>query len=111
MQLLPGARPPGAGAALAQAIARLGGTTEPEVVAAEWIAHTSPAALLAGMAARADSETWALDDELLAAALTRVREWAAATWDDLAAEQPIRHRFVLTVTRGDWRAPAGTMGA
>lgn len=45
---------------------------------------------------------------LLQGALARLplrdRAWAAATWDDRAAEQPIRQRFVLTITRGGWQA-------
>lgn len=104
MALLPGARPPGAGAALAQAIARLGGTIEPEHVAAEWTSYTSPARVLEGMAARADAETWALDDALLQAAVARVRAWAADTWADLDAEQPVQQRFILTPIRGQWGA-------
>lgn len=99
MALVPGARPPGAGAAIPQALAKLGGITEPEVVAAEWTGQLSPAVVLAGMAQRADSETWALDDQTLEAAVSRVRAWAAANWDDLEAVQPIPQRFVLTVVR------------
>ena len=92
MDLVPGARPPGAGAAIAQALARHGGVAEPEIVAAEWTGRASPHAVLAGMAARADAETWALEDDLLAAALARVRAWAEQTWDDPAAEPPDRPR-------------------
>lgn len=107
MHMLPGARPPGAGAALAQAIARMGGTIEPEVVAAEWQTYASPAALLAGMAARADAETWALSDALLSAAVDEVRAWAAETWNDLDAEQPILQRFILSPIRGEWQRLIG----
>lgn len=103
MELLPGARPPGAGAAIGQAIARLGGTIEPEIVAAEWIAYTSPAEVLHGMRQRADAETWALDDALLEAAVARVAEWAVATWPDLSVPQAVPHRFILAVVRGEWQ--------
>jgi SAM-dependent methyltransferase len=99
MGLLPGARPPGAGAAIGQALAKLGGVIEPEAVAAEWTGHTSPAKVIQGMASRADAETWALDDALLEAAVTQVRVWAESTWDDLEAEQEIPQRFVLTPMR------------
>ncbi|GAB4213196.1 MAG: class I SAM-dependent methyltransferase [Roseiflexaceae bacterium] len=99
MELLPGARPPGAGAAIGQALAHLGGTPAPEQVAAEWQTEASPATLLAGMAARADAETWALDDALLEAAMGRVRSWAASEWPDLDAPQAIAQRFVLSVVR------------
>ena len=108
MDLVPGARPPGAGAAIAQALARHGGAAEPEIVAAEWTGRASPNAVLAGMAARADAETWALEDDLLAAALARVRAWAEQTWDDLAAEQNVAQRFVLNVSRGPWTKSAAT---
>jgi ubiquinone/menaquinone biosynthesis C-methylase UbiE len=100
MELLPNAKPPGAGGDVAQALAALGGSAEPPIVAAEWTRPMSPAAILAGMAARADAETWALDDALLQAAVQRVTMWAEQTWDDLDAPQDVTHRFVLTVTRG-----------
>lgn len=96
MELRPGARPPGAGAAISQALARLGGTPAPEQIAACWQTQASPARLLANMAARTDAETWALDDALLAAALERVSAWAAAEWPDLDAPQTIEQRFVLS---------------
>jgi ubiquinone/menaquinone biosynthesis C-methylase UbiE len=102
MELLPNAKPPGAGGDVAQALAALGGSAEPPIVAAEWTRPMSPAAILAGMSARADAETWALDHALLQAAVQRVRAWASQTWDDLDAPQDVTHRFVLTVTRGEW---------
>jgi ubiquinone/menaquinone biosynthesis C-methylase UbiE len=100
MELLPNAKPPGASGDVAQALAALGGSAEPPIVAAEWTRPMSPAAILASMAARADAETWALDDALLQAAVQRVTMWAEQTWDDLDAPQDVTHRFVLTVTRG-----------
>jgi ubiquinone/menaquinone biosynthesis C-methylase UbiE len=102
MELLPNAKPPGASGDVAQALAALGGSAEPPIVAAEWTRPMSPAAILAGMSARADAETWALDHALLQAAVQRVRAWASQTWDDLDAPQDVTHRFVLTVTRGEW---------
>jgi ubiquinone/menaquinone biosynthesis C-methylase UbiE len=99
MELLPGSRPPGAGAQVAQALARLGGVTAEPVVAARWSRPVSPAEVIAGMAARVDSEAWALPDDLLAAAVAAVRAWAAQTWPDLDAPQEVEHRFTLTVTR------------
>jgi SAM-dependent methyltransferase len=99
MGLLPGARPPGAGAAIGQALARLGGRAEQDVVAVKWTGRTSPAAVIAAMAGRADAETWVLEEAVLSAAVAQVRDWAANTWDDLAAEQEIEQRFVLSVLR------------
>ncbi|NOK58378.1 MAG: class I SAM-dependent methyltransferase [Chloroflexi bacterium AL-W] len=100
VELMPNARPPGAGAAIGEELAKLGGVTESEIVAAEWTSHASPAMLLARMAQRADAETWALDDTLLEETVARVRAWAEATWEDLNTEQEIQQRFVLTVIRG-----------
>ncbi|MCU0493316.1 MAG: class I SAM-dependent methyltransferase [Chloroflexaceae bacterium] len=99
IELLPGARPPGAGAALAQALSRLGGSTgEPEVLAS-WVRPVSPAQVLAGMAGRADTETWVLPDDLLHEAMERLNEWAETQWDDLEALEPVEHRFLATVTQ------------
>lgn len=99
MDLQPGIRPPGAGAALAQALARYGGVTDDELVAAEWEMRASPAQIIEDMAAGNEPETWALGEALLQAAIARVRAWAEATWSDLAAEQTVRRRFLLSVTR------------
>lgn len=99
MELLPGARPPGAGAAVPQALQKLGGVTEEPLVAARWVRAISPAFVIDGMAARNDPETWVLADDLLTAALEKVRAWAATQWPDLDAPQEVEHRFTLTVTR------------
>lgn len=95
MALVSGSRPPGAGAAIAQAITRLGGTPGEEITAAAWTSTASPADILARMAQRSDAETWALDDATLAAALARVRAYAQETYSDLDAPLPIAQRFVL----------------
>lgn len=95
MELVPGARPPGAGAAIGQALAKLGGTPEAEITAAEWTGSATPVALLESMAARADAETWALDDATLETAIDRVRAYAEATYPDLDAPQDVAQRFVL----------------
>jgi SAM-dependent methyltransferase len=97
--LQPGIRPPGAGAAIGQALIKLGCTPEPEVVAATWTTSISPSAVLHGMAARDDAETWALPDDLLHAALDHLRGWAERTWVDLDAEQPVEQRFILSPAR------------
>jgi ubiquinone/menaquinone biosynthesis C-methylase UbiE len=99
MELLPGARPPGAGAAIPQALSKLGGTTaEPQIVAS-WVRAVSPAQVLAGMAARVDAETWAMPDNVLAVAIERLTAWASKQWMDLEEAQQVEHRFILTVTR------------
>jgi len=99
VELQPGSRPPGAGAAVAQALAKLGATTAEPTVAARWTRPLSPADVIAGMAARIDAETWAMPDELLEACVARVRAWAEGQWSDLSAPQDVEQRFTLTVTR------------
>jgi hypothetical protein len=92
-------KPPGAGAQYNQFLAKLGGTIEPDVIAASWYNRISPALLLQRMASRVHQETWPLDDELLAASLARVRALAEANWSDLEAEQEFERRFMLNVVR------------
>jgi len=99
IELLPGARPPGAGAAVPQALARLGGATGEPTVAARWTRAVSPAEVLAGMAARVDAETWALPEDVLGVAITRLHAWAELQWGDLDLPQEVEHRFLLTETR------------
>lgn len=99
MDLLPGSRPPGAGAAIGQALAKLGATVAPEVVAASWVAPISPAQVLEEMAARSDAETWVLDDVTLNAALERLRAWAVSVYDDLNQPEMVERRFVLQAAR------------
>lgn len=99
MELVPGGRPPGAGAAIAQALAKLGGEPEAEQTAATWVSHAAPAAVISNMAARADAETWALDDATLEQAIDRVRAFAEASYPDLDTPQEIAQRFVLSPVR------------
>ncbi len=99
IDLLPGARPPGAGAAVGQALAKLGATVEPEVVASVWVAPISPVQVLEEMASRSDAETWVLDDVTLSAALERLRAWAATVYDDLDRPEEVERRFVIQVAR------------
>ncbi len=98
VELMPGSRPPGAGAAVAQALARYGGVSAEPMIAARWTRLVSPAEVIAGMAARVDSETWVMPDDLLAAAMASVQAWAEAQWGDLSTPQAVEHRFVLTAT-------------
>lgn len=99
IELRPGIRPPGAGAAVPQVLAKLGGSPAGDVVAAEWTSTSSPAEVLSDMASRNDAETWPLDDELLAGAMERLQAFAAATWPDLEAAQDVPRRFTLTLFR------------
>lgn len=95
----PGAGPPAARADIPGALLELGVQPEGELVAAEWTVPRSPAEVIRGMASRADAETWALPDELLAAVVADVEVWAAANWSDLEAPQNVAHRFVIAAGR------------
>ncbi|WP_298403116.1 class I SAM-dependent methyltransferase [uncultured Chloroflexus sp.] len=106
MELLPGARPPGAGAAVTQHLAKLGAPAGEPITAARWERAISPAEVIAGMADRIDAETWALDDEVLQQAIKRVQTWASQRWSDLHEPQLVEHRFLLTVSRTSIATPA-----
>ncbi|MEN9933759.1 MAG: hypothetical protein RLZZ387_338 [Chloroflexota bacterium] len=107
VQLRPDLKPPAAGAAVPQALARLGAVPEGEVVAAVWQSAESPAQVLAEMAARSDAETWVLDDDTLSEALARLRAWAEELYTDLTAPETVERRFVLSIARKEQRAGAG----
>ncbi len=99
IELLPGSRPPGAGAAVGQALAKLGATVEPEMVAATWVAPISPAQVLEEMESRSDAETWVLDDATLCAAVQRLRAWAESVYDDVQQPEMVERRFVIQAAR------------
>lgn len=97
-ELAPQARPPGAGAALAQELERLGASAEPPLTAARWTAVVRPAEVLAALAEGRELFSWALPDDLLAAALARLRAWAPAL-GDLDQPEAVEHRLELSVAR------------
>jgi len=99
IELLPGSRPPGAGAAVGQALTKLGATVEPEMVAATWVAPISPAQVLEEMESRSDAETWVLDDATLRAAVQRLRAWAESVYDDVQQPEMVERRFVIQAAR------------
>ncbi len=99
IELLPGSRPPGAGAAVGQALAKLGATVEPEMVAATWVAPISPAQVLEEMESRSDAETWVLDDATLRVAVQRLRAWAESVYDDVQQPEMVERRFVIQAAR------------
>jgi SAM-dependent methyltransferase len=99
MELLPGIKPPAAGAAIPQALAKLGAEPQGETTAATWESEESPAHVLEEMASRSDAETWVLDDETLSRAVGQVRDWAEHEYSDLSTSQVIERRFVLSVSR------------
>jgi SAM-dependent methyltransferase len=102
LALSPNLRPPSAGVSKQQFLADLGGDQVSEVVAAEWTTWISPAERLEAIANKMDAESWFLPDEMFAALLQQLQDFAAATWPDLDQEQPVTRRFVLKLTRGDW---------
>jgi ubiquinone/menaquinone biosynthesis C-methylase UbiE len=101
MELNPGLRPTAAAspAVLAKALAELGGVTEDDQIVTRWQVETSPAEILAQMAARQHNQTWMLDDELLTPLVDRMNDWIHVTWSNPAAVQSVDHGFILTVTR------------
>lgn len=107
MALRPDLKPPAAGAAVPQVLARLGAPPEAEHVAAAWTSQESPAAVLDEMAARSDAETWVLDDETLGAALAQLRAWAQSVYTDITVPEPVERRFVLSAFRKLQREGAG----
>lgn len=102
MRIAPQMRPPAAGISKQDYLAQLGGTDVTEVVAAEWTGAMSPNDRLRDYENRIDAESWILPSPLFETCLAHLREFAAATWDDLDAPQPITRRFILKTTRGDW---------
>ena len=99
MALSPGIRPPGAGAAKQQFLARMGAEALPEDVAASWYAYASPAQMLAQMQSRTDPETWAIEPTLLDATLAQVESWARQEWPDFDTVVPYERRFVINAYR------------
>jgi ubiquinone/menaquinone biosynthesis C-methylase UbiE len=99
VEILPGIKPPAAGAAIPQALAKLGVAPAGELVAASWTSAESPAGVLGEMASRSDAETWVLDDDTLREALARLRAWAETVYSDLEAPEQVERRFVLSIAR------------
>lgn len=92
----PSMQPTGAaGPGLIQAIGALGGRPGRPVVAAEWAQVTSPAELLQRMRTRRQNETWALGDDLLAATMVELEQFAAETFDDLEQTESVQWAFHL----------------
>ncbi len=99
MELLPNARPPGAGASIGAVLGELGFALEPERSLVSWVTPISPAEVLAEMASRADAETWSLEQPILDAAMARLTSWALAQYGDLDVTQDVERRFVVVVAR------------
>jgi ubiquinone/menaquinone biosynthesis C-methylase UbiE len=99
MSLSTSARPPSAMVDVPALMQEMGGSEPREVVAVSWHTQVVPQQLLDGMARRDDAETWALSDELLEAAVSRLRTWATDAFGDLMVPRQVEHRFILTTTR------------
>lgn len=84
-----------AGPGLIEAIGRLGGRPRQPIVAAEWTQEISPAQLLTRMRTRQQNETWALNDELLAATMTELEAYAAETFPDPEQVEEVQWSFQL----------------
>jgi SAM-dependent methyltransferase len=101
--LMPNFMPPAASAPRDPFLMELGGRAFSELLVAEWQTHVSPAERLAAIANRQDNESWVLPPDLFDTVVAHLRDFAAATWHDLDAPQPVTRRFLLKVWRGDWR--------
>lgn len=88
-----------AGGALFQTLAEMGGTTEPEQIAAEWTETLSPRNLLAKMKAREQNETWQLEENLFRESLARLETWIETNIQSPDEEETVVWRFLLYVTR------------
>jgi ubiquinone/menaquinone biosynthesis C-methylase UbiE len=97
MALSDTARPPSAMVDVPSLLQEIGASEQREVVAAVWYTEVAPRQILDGMARRDDAETWALSDDLLAAAVDRVRAWAISEYGDLEQIRQVEHRFILNV--------------
>lgn len=104
VRLDPSLMPPAALASKQDYMLELGGTTHEEIIAAEWEIMMSPAERLDIIEQKVDAESWIFSDEMFAKMLAHLRQFAAQKWPDLEAQQVVKRRFVLKVTRGDWGA-------
>lgn len=67
-----------------------------EETAVEWQTPLSPRQVLDGIRSRDDAESWVLPDALLTRVMARLDAFAAASWPDLDAMQPVSRRFVVS---------------
>ena len=102
VKAMPEMMPPGAGVRREDVLRDLGGTEVYTVEAAAWETYVSPAERLRAIDRHEDAESWALPPTIRGDVVGAVKDFAAATWADLEAEQPIARTFVLKVTRGAW---------
>lgn len=102
-RLDPSLMPPSAMAPRKDYLSELGATETTEIVAVEWVTHISAAERLAAIEQRVDNESWILTDTLFERVLDHLKQDAENLWPDLEAQQPVKRRFVLKITRGEWR--------
>lgn len=103
LRAAPNVRPPAAGVSQRALLAELGADAPTQEIAAEWTVWISPAERLAQIADKMDAESWVLPPDLFDDLLGQLRAFAAETWPNLDEQQPVTRRFVLTITRGEWR--------
>ncbi|MFN2287765.1 MAG: class I SAM-dependent methyltransferase [Chromatocurvus sp.] len=87
---------------LVQQVVELGGEAVDngtEQTAVEWESALSPRQVLDGIASRDDAESWVLPDELLNRVMTRLNDFANASWSDLNTKQTVTRRFVYSLFR------------
>ena len=95
-------RPPAAGVSKQDFLRDLGGIELEESIAAEWTTWLSPNERLNIIEQRLDAESWMFTDEVFNVLFQKLQEYAANSWQNLDEKQPVKRRFLLKVSRGNW---------
>jgi ubiquinone/menaquinone biosynthesis C-methylase UbiE len=102
----PQLKAPTGGSAIAQWIEELGGVPEhlgpTDMIAAEWTKKERAGDIVNAIRTRAHSESWVITDEFIKPVADRVESFAKSNWPDLNIAHPVRHRFLLSVFRGEF---------
>jgi hypothetical protein len=77
--------------------ARAMGAAVDELEAGRAELSVSPEEVIAGIASRVLSDTWAVPDNVFAASLDDLRAWAVETFGDVTVRYPIERRLLLDV--------------
>ncbi|MEO1643978.1 MAG: class I SAM-dependent methyltransferase [Chloroflexota bacterium] len=98
----PNMMPPSAGISKDDYLAKLGGTDMTEIIAAEWETTLSVNERLSQYKQRLDNESWIFSEEMFAKIYAHLETFAGEKWADHDAPLPLKRRFMLKLTRGNW---------
>lgn len=104
VRLDPALMPPAAGISRGEYLMQLGAENTETQIAAEWVTQVSPNERLEAIEQRVDAESWILSDAIFEKMLAHLRDYAAQHWHHLDAPQTVIRRFILTISRGNWKA-------